>query len=500
MMPSEYRLHPLSILFQLIGQVRALLVPALLLIFGARSTGLEWQVWGLVLLIPYAGSALLRYVTFRYRYDPTELVIRSGLFVRNERHIPYARIQNIDAVETVLHRLLGVVEVRLQTAAGAEPEAVLSVLPNASVAEMRRQVFGARAAGAAADSDVPAMPPTPLLHLSGRDLVVYGFIENRGMVIVAAVAGLLWDAGLLDGLMDRLFGEQAWGRGAARDAARAFAAEARLPVARLLLMAAAVAGALACIRVLSIAWALVRLHDFRLTRVGADLQVRFGLLTRVSATVPLARVQAVTIREGPWHRLLTRASVRVTTAGGTSGQSVSVQREWLAPILTRDRLPALTAELLPRLDLAHADWQPVHARAFTRRFRAWLIFAVLASLGAAPRLGWWTFALLALLAAWGALAASRQVAHLRWAITDDLVIFRRGWIWRYTTVTPFARIQAVALHESPFDRRHAMARVRVDTAGASDAFRVDVPYLGRDVAFALHGRLSAAAAETAFRW
>jgi putative membrane protein len=499
-MPSEHRLHPLSIFFQLVTQVRALVVPLLLLVFGARSTGLEWQIWGLALLVPYAGSAVLRYGTFRYRYDPTELVIRSGLLVRNERHIPYSRIQNIDAVETVLHRLLGVVEVRLQTAAGAEPEATLSVLPSASVAEMRRQVFSGRESAAPADVDRPHAASAPLLHLRPWDLVVYGFIENRGMVIVAAVAGLLWDAGLLDGITDRVFGEQAWGRGAAREAIQSFGTQAGLPIVRLLLMAAAVAAVLACIRVLSVAWALVRLHDFRLTRVGEDIQVRFGLLTRVSATVPLARVQAVTIREGPWHRLLGRASVRVTTAGGASGQTASVQREWLAPILTRDRLPDLTAALLPRLDLGHADWQGVHARAFLRRWRAWLVVAGLVSLATVPQLHWWTPGLFAVLAAWGALAARRQVAHLRWAVTGDLVLFQRGWIWRHTTLTPFARIQTVALHESPFDRRHAMARVRVDTAGASDAFRVDVPYLGRDVAAALHARLAAAAAETAFRW
>ncbi len=497
-MPSEHRLHPLSILFQLVAQLRALLVPLLLVVFGARSTGVEWQVWGLLLLLPSAAMSLHRYATFRYRYDPTELVIRSGLFVRNERHVPYGRIQNIDAVETLLHRLLGVVEVRLQTAAGADPEAILSVLPASAVGEMRRQVFGARA-DADEGAAVPAAAPAPLLHLSARDLVIYGFIENRGMVIVAAATGLVWDAGLLDGVMERMFGDQADARTTAREALRALGAEARL-MARLLLMAAAAAGVLLCIRLLSVGWALVRLHDFTLTRVGEDIQVRFGLLTRVSATVPLARVQAVTIREGPWHRLLGRASVRVTTAGGASGPNTNVQREWLAPILTRAQLPALTRELLPRLDLASTPWEPVHPRAFARRFRAWLVFAVVVSAMAAPRLGWGALALLAVLAAWGAVAARRQVACLKWAVTDDLVLFQRGWIWRYTTITPLARIQAVAFHESPFDRRHAMARVRVDIAGGSEAFRVDVPYLGRDVAGALQGRLATAAAETTFRW
>lgn len=500
-MPSEHRLHPLSILFQLIGQLRALVVPAILIFFGARSRGLDWEVWGPVLLVPYTGAAILRYVTFRYRYDPTELVIRSGLFVRNERHIPYARIQNIDAVETVLHRLLGVVEVRLQTAAGSEPEATLSVLPAASVAEMRRQVFAGAGRGPAIDTaDEPAPAPTPLLRLSPRDLLIYGFIENRGMVIIAAVAGLLWDAGLADGLMERLSGDEAWGRGAAREAVRSLRSGAGVPLARVGVMIAAVAGMLLFIRVLSMAWALVRLHGFTLVRAGQDVQVRFGLLTRVSATVPLGRVQAVTVREGPWHRLLHRASVRVTTAGGASGQTASVQREWLAPILRRERLPALGAELVPHLDLANPDWQPVHPRAFRRRFRAWLVFVALVSLVLTPRLGWWTIALAAVLAAWLAFVARRQVAHLGWGCTDAVVLFRRGWIWRFTTIVPLSRIQAVTCLESPFDRRHGMARVRVDTAGASEAFRVDVPYLGRDTAIALHGRLAAAAAETAFKW
>ena len=145
-------------------------------------------------------------------------------------------------------------------------------------------------------------------------------------------------------------------------------------------------------------------------------------------------------------------------------------------------------------------WQPVHPRAFRRRFRAWLVVVAAISAVLAPPLGYWTLALAALLAGWLAFVAWRQVTHLGWAGTDAVVLFRRGWIWRFTTAVPLARIQAVGRHESPFDRRHGMARVRVDTAGASEAFRVDVPYLGRDTASDLHRRLAAAAAGTAFRW
>jgi membrane protein YdbS with pleckstrin-like domain len=57
------------------------------------------------------------------------------------------------------------------------------------------------------------------------------------------------------------------------------------------------------------------------------------------------------------------------------------------------------------------------------------------------------------------------------------------------------------LRESPFDRRAAMASVRVDTAGANErSHRIDIPYLPRERAADLQLRLAAQAADSAFHW
>ena len=53
---------------------------------------------------------------------------------RRVRHIPYSRIQNIDAVQNVLHRVLGVAEVNIETGGGDAAEAKMSVLPLAAFA------------------------------------------------------------------------------------------------------------------------------------------------------------------------------------------------------------------------------------------------------------------------------------------------------------------------------------------------------------------------------
>ena len=152
-MPSEQRLHPISILFAFAGSLKAFAVPGLLVLVAGRSSsggadggfgGLpaNWEVWMMLILIPAALMAVARHVSFRVRYESTDLVIRSGLVFRNVRHIPYSRIQNLEAVRNVFHRAFGVVEVRVENASGKETEATISVLPLAAFEEMRRRVIG----------------------------------------------------------------------------------------------------------------------------------------------------------------------------------------------------------------------------------------------------------------------------------------------------------------------------------------------------------------------
>lgn len=508
-MPSDRRLHPLSPLFGLGAQLRTFGLPGLVVLVTAGAVGLSWQVWMMPLLIPALIALLGEYLTFRYRYEAHEMVIRKGLLSRSERHIPYARIQNLDAVQNVLHRLLDVVEVRIETGGGGEPEAKLRVLPVADYEEMRRRVFAQRVPAAVPEQADAASPISAagrtLLHLPGREILLLGLLQNRGAVILAAGFGLLWELGMMDRAMDVVPDDRAGS--IIRAVFSALAGRGDLPVGRIALAGAALAGLLLFLRLLSMVWAAVQLHGFRLTLVGEDLRTEYGLLTRVFATIPLCRIQTLTIRESPLYRRFGRVSVRVDTAGGERGEEGEKrQREWLAPILRRRELPGLLREVLPGLDLAAVGWRAAPPRAFRRVLRQWVLVALVISPPLAlpfllllPK--WWYLVLLAVLLAWAFLMARLDFAHLGWAVAGDAVLFRRGALWRQTSAAPFGKIQAVAIHESPFDRRHAMARVKVDTAGAGNAsHRVDVPYLPRETAQSLYDLLAAEAAGTAFRW
>lgn len=538
MTSSEQRLHPASILFDIARYARIFAWPALLAYvgggrggpgmgrYGPDTSGFETWLW--LLVLPSVALSVVRYLTFRVRYEPDELVIRSGLLFRNVRHVPYARIQNLDAVQNVVHRFLGVVDVRVETGSGgSEPEARLRVLPVAALEEMRGRVFAGRPVGAAG-AEAPALrtmgealrtegvaipaaeealrpegdvsPGATLLHLPLRELLLLGLIENKGMVLVGAAYGVLWEAGLMDWLWGTLFDDAIDARGLFREVVAFLAGRGPMPLGRLTLVLGGAAAFLVLVRLVSMAWAVLRLWDFRLTRSGDDLRIAYGLITRVSATIPLRRVQTVTVHRGWLQRQLSRASIRVETAGGRAGAATR-DREWVAPLIADADVGALLAEILPGHDPAVEGWQPVHPRAFRRAIKPALIVALVPAAVLTVALGWRASVLAIPFIAWVAFSTRQQVRSLAWLTSDAFVAFRSGWLSQAETRVRVNRIQGVTLRESPFDRRAHMAGVRVDTAGAGErSHRVDIPYLDARTAREVQQRLAHAAARTVFQW
>jgi putative membrane protein len=498
MTSSERRLHPLSLVFSLARSVRQLVIPALLALFAASRRDRDPTVWLALLFFPSAVSAVIHYVTFRYRYDADELVIRSGLFVKNERHIPYGRIQNIDAIQSLPHRILGLATVRIETGSGEKAEGEFSVLPIEALEEMRSRVFS-RADRPAVDQPIIASagPHETLVHLPPRELLLAGVIESRGLVAIAATFGFVSQLDWLRRRMESLVTDRVpWLADMVRTASASFGGDA-FPWHGVFLAFAAFLASIAIARVFSAIWTVVRLFDFRVAKHGEDLRIEHGFLTRVVANIPLRRIQAVIVDEGVGHRLFGRVAVRVVTAGGKSGGEATADREWLAPILRRESLAALLSAVQPGLAL-DVSWHRAHPRGYRRAATVGVVIALVVSAVTAPFIHWWASLVFGALAVNALIRARLLVANMAWGTTDDSIVFRGGRLRRHTAAARFSRIQTVRSEESPFDRRSGMATVWVDTAGGEA--HLEMGYLSRKDATELESLLSARAAGTAFVW
>lgn len=477
------RLHGASWLFGLAGAIKQLVLPLIaLFFFGVRDNDPN-PVQPFVVPIIIAAlliRALWHQWTYRYGFGPNGLVILEGLIFRNVRQIEYARIENIDTERGLLHRLLGVAEVRVQTSTGGKPEASISVLDLNAVQEMRSRVFAASKPVEAAASTAPE---SVLLHLSTGELIRYGLIDNRGMILVAAGIGLLHEAGGF--VINRELVEHVL---QSSSAARLTALGLMMQIA---LGALTVLSAIVAVRILSIVLALVTFHDFKLTWHDGDLRARYGLLTRIALTLRTRRIQAVHQTESLLHRWLDRVSLDVDLAGDSGGGGEGQRDDsrsktrWLAPVCAKRAAPALISTALPGIDLSvEPNWQPLAHGARGRIFRRGLAWAVLILTGPAIwylREGAIIVVLSCIPLAW--MNAHLYTKHTRWALARDAVLFRSGWLTRKLTIVPRDRVQTLSIDASPFDRRSRMANIYVDTAGASPmAAGIRIRYLATDVA------------------
>lgn len=478
----------MSWLFVLLQQLKEFALPIIaLLLFGRGET---WQLWGAAAGGVLALVAVVQYFSYRYGVVGSELVIREGIVQRKVRHIPLARIRNVSLHRSVLHRLFGVAEVRLESAAGTTAEAKMRVLSLADAAELEALVREER--HEAGDGEA-ASGQEVLLKLSTVELVRLGLISNRGMVVVGAGLAVAWQL-LPDG-----FGEFVAGL---VDAASGRAQSLHLgwlswTVGVLVVLVLAVAA----LRLLSIALAIFQFHGFTLARAGERLSLEAGLLTRVRTHTPLRKIQHWTVVETLLHRWLHRQSLKVETAVLRAANDDSRDLNHMAPVATPEQVRGLIATLLPEAAYPAFDWQRLHPRAWRRMLWPSLLLTLLVGAALCWRYGAWGLAVLALvpLLVW---RARRLAAACGYCVNDTVIAWRSGWLDRRVSFAEVAKLQGVQLRSSPFDRRHGMATLIVDTAGADPmgGHRIHIPYLPRAQARALMDELGRRIAASALAW
>ncbi|WP_058195919.1 PH domain-containing protein [Xanthomonas translucens] len=490
------RLHPWSWLFVLLQHLRHFLLPLLaLLVFGGRD-GRNDHLDQLMLLL--AGSALiavslLRYFTYQYRIGRDSLSIRSGWLERSLREIPFARIHNVGVHQSLLHRLFGVAEVRLESAGGTKPEAQMRVLRLDQALALERQIRHRARDDSAAASTAAAAASDVLLALPTAEVLRQGLISNRGMVVVATAFGAtyhLFPERMVSNAIER-YGQQLFGYASTLHLGwMAGAVTVTLMLVTLLLI----------MRALSVALALLQYHGFRLSESERRLTVERGLLTRLRSSVARRRIQAWTLHESVLQRLLRRRSLHIDTAvmdgHGEEGRALKE----LAPLATPAACDALLHRLLPQIAWPPTQWWGIATRCWWRLCLPALCLVPLLCAGLWRRFGAWA-ALSLLWLPWSAFNAWRQAQRMGYALDDRYMAVRGGWWTRWWRLAEIDKLQTLQLTRSPLDRCCGTATLWLDTAGARHGEPpLRVRLLPHTQAQALYLQLSRALARRRLRW
>jgi len=383
--------------------------------------------------------AILSWWRFRYRVGGGRLELHSGVLSRSVRTIPLERVRGIDVTEPFLHRLLGLVRVDVEAAAGGGSKAELSL---AAVSREQADALREALLGATRSAVEEAAAPAPVYRATPGLLALGGITSMSYLLAPAAIVGVVFNLAddLPGGFVER----------ASEAAADRFPTDA-VGIALVAL------GAIALVLAAAAAGSLLVDWDFTLRDEGERLAASRGLLTRRLVHLDRDRIRGADVRDTPPRRRLQLASV-TAIAAGVSGRSGGTT---LAPVVRVEEASALLRAVDPAAPdpTAPLTAHPPSARA--RRFvRALplpaLVVAVVAALGPL-----WAAAIAlaaAVLAIPLALDRYRQLGH---AFDGRRLVLREGSLRRrWSELDPDAAV-SFEVRSSPGQRRAELATLTV---------------------------------------
>ena len=444
------KLHPFSIPLRAVS--RGVSVGLMLFFLGQSLAGTD------ALPFPLAGPALVAVAGIgvvavalwqvayyrRFEYDLTDdgLEIASGVISRRHREIPLGRVQNVDISRNVVERALGVAALDVETAGGGATEASLRYVGYDEAKRLQREIQ--RLKRGETESETPREDEAEelLFELQTEELVLLSALsfDFRYLSLLAfGPAALPFVPGV-----------------------------AELAIVGGFVLVALLVGAL---WVISAAVTFARYYGFRLARVGDELRYERGLLQRYDGSIPLAKVQTLTLEANVLMRRFGYATLAVETAGYGPGQAPSQGSEAAIPLATRERVLRLAREV-EDFELPAFERPPKRART---RYAVRYALALVGLAGALYALELVVEPLAPIPLAGIPLALvvlAPVAAHLAWrnrgyATGADHAFTRNGFWNRTTKVVPYYRVQTVIQSQTIFQRRRRLASVVVDTASSA---------------------------------
>ncbi|MFW6045432.1 MAG: PH domain-containing protein [Natronomonas sp.] len=434
------RLHPLSIPYRAGESVLRLAWVIILVAIGSPQVsgpagiGVIVVLWFLVVL----AYQLVYYQRFEYELTPETLDIVSGVVSRRHREIPLRRVQNVDISRNVVHRLAGIARIEFETAGGSSTEASLQYVSYPEAKRLESEI--GRRKRREGSTDEPE-EKREIFAITGTELGLLGLVgvDLRLLSIVAILLPVISPS------LQEQFGDPLLG----------LAVTVPLLAIAIVAVVAAISGL----------FSIANYYGFRLRRSARDLHYERGLLQRYSGTIPLDKVQTLSISENLIARWLGYASLAVETAGYAPGEG---GYQSAIPLAERERVLELGRSIE---SFGELDFNRPPGRARERYVIRYLAVAGIAIFGsyAVNRytgLGFAWYATLGLLVI-APIAAHFKWIHLGYQIGDEYAVLREGFWTRTTTVVPYYRVQTVLDSQTIFQRRRRLATLVVDTAGTS---------------------------------
>lgn len=485
-----YRLHASSPLFLFIEAVKKSVVPLAIGVIGTRGS---WQDFIIIAIAAFASvMTIIQFWFYHYWLEQDRLVVKEGILFKSLRQIPYERIQNLNIEKNPLHKFFKVATLQVESASGVKPEAVIRVISDDQV-KFIQQTIKSRSSNQSENPDLTAseseQQAPALYQINNRDLTTYGFISHKALIPIGIVGSVLSQndhyRDKFIQFMQKFVGElhvELWGW------------------AQWLLYGFTFAVlTLVVIWLSSIALAFLKLYQFTLHKEQNNLHAEMGLLTKLTANIPIKRIQLIKIKHSPLHRFFRKVSIKMETAGGVTEQN-GITMNWIAPLISRSEGQKVISQIQPEVEWQNLKWNNLEARAWKRVFKKWLLAILLAMIPMVYFHRWLGTSMILLLPL-AYLYAKAYISKAGFAVNKQVIAYRKGVFFHSISIVKISKIQNISYLQTPFDRRNKMARITVDTAGSNPVTQdINLHYLDTNKVLKIQDFLAKEVSESKFVW
>jgi putative membrane protein len=452
------RLDRRMLLVHPVKEIGRFIVPLLVFVVFRRSSS-DGGPWGLVALgIPIV-LGLLRYVTTTYRIGDGRIQLRHGLLNKQVLSTPLDRVRTVDLTASLIHRLLGLVTVRIGTGSSSDKDdrLVLDGLSQGAAEHLRSTLLHV---SSSADPEASAEAPARVVLRLDPSWVRFAPLTTSGLVIAGAALGFVTQAMHTFAVSPDVNTDQL----------------ARTSLA--LLIVGGLLGVLVVLCVLSVAGYVVTNFGFVLSHTASDgsWHLRRGLFTTRETSLDDARVSGVTIGEPIGLRLARGGRLSAIVTGLGKKQAGS---SLLVPPAPRAEVDRVAVEVLRSPAPVFGPLRTHGPRAVRRRWtRALVPAAVVAALSVFLTLevsGWFTLGAPLALSV-GVVLAIDRARGLGHSLVDGHLVARSGSLDRRREALATPSIIGWNLRATWFQRRAGLTDLTATTAGGRQRVRVlDIP-------------------------
>lgn len=416
-------------------------------------------------------ASVLRYTHYYFCVKGGQLMVKKGVLTTKNISVPFEKIQKVEFEQNIVHRILGVTTLRVETAGAEEEEVEIGALKLDEAEELREILLaGKRTRGEdeMLGDEERKEQEKEVFSLSLFDLIRAGLLRNHlqtlGLVF-GFIAGVYFQFQDVLNLDERL-AEQLPGWYYASDQWKAVF----LLIPLLLLVVIGI----------SLIRTVFQYFGFKMWRKSEGYQVAYGAFNRRTYSSLDKKVQYVFWRDNLLMRLVRMFSLAIYQAGSVRmGRSQAIR----VPFCYDEQIEMILHDIYRPYEDPNVSFYRTHFAYFMLllsrfAFIPIAIFTLVSWLNGILLPSFlWSGIWLLMVALW----SYHFQNNLLLAINERFIVIKKGVFSHRKWVVQYNKLQGVSLVSNPFEERRNLQSIRLHSAAGDITF----PYLEKNAAHRL---------------